>query len=392
MLHSLQKGNEEDETERVRLAGSAEKLYLCLARGDKDFLTRGLPLHHHKYNISFRASKAIDYVMPSPKDQLTGMHQAIEKALSLRFPEHRPPSGLFSPIHYTLSLGGKRLRPLLSCVASYCFSEDWQKSLPAAVALEVFHNFTLLHDDLMDRSPLRRGQATVYRRWGDNTAILSGDAMSIEAYAALGEVTESEKLPSLLSIFSKMALEVCVGQQLDMEYEERQDVTVSEYMEMIRLKTSVLLGASLQIGSIIGGASPKVASQLYEAGVALGLAFQIQDDLLDVYGDEATFGKPIGGDIINAKKTLLLLYALEQLKGHELEDLKEILALTSEDRRNQIAHVRSLYEVAGVRTYAEQVVKQYTARAYALTETLPLRSEGKELLLTLFDTLAGRKN
>ena len=330
--------------------------------------------------------------MPSPKDQLTGMHQAIEKALSLRFPEHRPPSGLFSPIHYTLSLGGKRLRPLLSCVASYCFSEDWQKSLPAAIALEVFHNFTLLHDDLMDRSPLRRGQATVYRRWGDNTAILSGDAMSIEAYAALGEVTEAKKLPCLLSIFSKMALEVCVGQQLDMEYEERQDVTVSEYMEMIRLKTSVLLGASLQIGSIIGGASPKVASQLYESGVALGLAFQIQDDLLDVYGDEATFGKPIGGDIINAKKTLLLLYALEQLKGHELEELKEILALTSEDRRNQIAHVRSLYEVAGVRTYAEQVVKQYTARAYALTEALSLRSEGKELLLTLFDTLAGRKS
>ena len=376
----------------MKLAGSAEKLYLCLARGDKDFLTRGLPLHHHKYNISFRASKAIDYVMPSPKDQLTGMHQAIEKALSLRFPEHRPPSGLFSPIHYTLSLGGKRLRPLLSCVASYCFSEDWQKSLPAAVALEVFHNFTLLHDDLMDRSPLRRGQATVYRRWGDNTAILSGDAMSIEAYAALSEVTEPEKLPYLLSIFSKMALEVCVGQQLDMEYEERQDVTVSEYMEMIRLKTSVLLGASLQIGAIIGGASSEVASQLYEAGVALGLAFQIQDDLLDVYGDEATFGKPIGGDIINAKKTLLLLYALEQLKGHELEELKEILALTSEDRRNQIAHVRSLYEVAGVRTYAEQVVKQYTARAYALTEALPLRSEGKELLLTLFDTLAGRKS
>lgn len=330
--------------------------------------------------------------MPSPKDQLTGMHQAIEKALSLRFPEHRPPSGLFSPIHYTLSLGGKRLRPLLSCVASYCFTEDWQKSLPAAVALEVFHNFTLLHDDLMDRSPLRRGQATVYRRWGDNTAILSGDAMSIEAYAALSEVKESEKLPSLLSIFSKMALEVCVGQQLDMEYEERQDVTVSEYMEMIRLKTSVLLGASLQIGSIIGGASPKVASQLYESGVALGLAFQIQDDLLDVYGDEATFGKPIGGDIINAKKTLLLLYALEQLKGHELGELKEILALTSEDRRNQIAHVRSLYEAAGVRTYAEQVVKQYTAHAYALTETLPLRSEGKELLLALFDTLAGRKS
>ena len=190
------------------------------------------------------------------------MHQAIEGRLRDRSWEHRSPQGLFAPIHYTLSLGGKRLRPLLCCVAARCFTEQWQRALPAAVALEVFHNFTLLHDDLMDRSPLRRGQETVYRRWGDNTAILSGDAMSIEAYTALAEVEDKGLLPALLATFNQMAMEVCIGQQLDMEYELRQEVTVAEYMEMIRLKTSVLLGASLEIGALIGGADSQTAHSL----------------------------------------------------------------------------------------------------------------------------------
>ena len=330
--------------------------------------------------------------MSSPKDRLAGMHQAIEGRLRDRSWEHRSPQGLFAPIYYTLSLGGKRLRPLLCCVAARCFTEQWQRALPAAVALEVFHNFTLLHDDLMDRSPLRRGQETVYRRWGDNTAILSGDAMSIEAYTALAEVEDKGLLPALLATFNQMAMEVCIGQQLDMEYELRQEVTVAEYMEMIRLKTSVLLGASLEIGALIGGADSQTAQSLYEAGVELGLAFQIQDDLLDVYGDEATFGKPIGGDIINAKKTLLLLYALEQLHGSELEELRAILELSPEERREQVAHVRSLYERVGVRAYATQAVEAHTARAYSLLEPLTLSEEGRDLLLTLFATLAGRKS
>jgi polyprenyl synthetase len=330
--------------------------------------------------------------MSSTKDILAGMHRALEEKLSDRSWEHRSPHGLFAPIHYTLSLGGKRLRPLLCCVAARCFTELWQRALPAAVALEVFHNFTLLHDDLMDRSPLRRGQETVYRRWGDNTAILSGDAMSIEAYTALAEVEDKGLLPALLASFNKMAMEVCIGQQLDMEYELRQEVTVAEYMEMIRLKTSVLLGASLEIGALIGGADSQTAHSLYEAGVELGLAFQIQDDLLDVYGDEATFGKPIGGDIINAKKTLLLLYALEQLRGSELEELRAILELSPEERRGQVAHVRSLYERVGVRAYATQAVEAHTARAYSLLEPLALSEEGRDLLLTLFATLAGRKS
>ena len=318
------------------------------------------------------------------------MRQAIEEQLQARALHERQPQGLFAPIDYTLRLGGKRLRPLLCCVAAATFSPEWQRSLPAAAALEIFHNFTLLHDDLMDRSPLRRGQETVFRRWGDNTAILSGDAMSIEAYASLAEIEEKALLGVIVPLFSQMALEVCIGQQLDMEFETRSEVRPEEYMEMIRLKTSVLLGASLQIGALIGGAQPADALRLYEAGVQLGLAFQIQDDLLDVYGDEQTFGKPIGGDIIHAKKTLLLLYTLEQLKGDALAELQSILALTPEERESKVDRVRQLYNEAGTRTYAEGEILRLTSNAFSLLSEMELREEGRKLLQALFRTLSGR--
>ena len=318
------------------------------------------------------------------------MRQAIEEQLQARALHERQPQGLFAPIDYTLRLGGKRLRPLLCCVATATFSPEWQRALPAAVALEIFHNFTLLHDDLMDRSPLRRGQETVFRRWGDNTAILSGDAMSIEAYASLAEIEEKALLGVILPLFSQMALEVCIGQQLDMEFETRSEVRPEEYMEMIRLKTSVLLGASLQIGALIGGAQPDDALRLYEAGVQLGLAFQIQDDLLDVYGDEQTFGKPIGGDIIHAKKTLLLLYTLEQLQGDALGELHSILALSPEERAGKVDQVRQLYDEAGTRAYAEGEVQRLTDKAFSLIDQMELRDEGRSLLLALFHTLSGR--
>ena len=318
------------------------------------------------------------------------MRQAIEEQLQARALHERQPQGLFAPIDYTLRLGGKRLRPLLCCVATATFSPEWQRALPAAAALEIFHNFTLLHDDLMDRSPLRRGQETVFRRWGDNTAILSGDAMSIEAYASLAEIEEKALLGVIVPLFSQMALEVCIGQQLDMEFETRSEVRPEEYMEMIRLKTSVLLGASLQIGALIGGAQPADALRLYEAGVQLGLAFQIQDDLLDVYGDEQTFGKPIGGDIIHAKKTLLLLYTLEQLQGDALGELHSILALSSEERAGKVDRVRQLYDEAGTRTYAEGEVQRLTDKAFSLIDQMELRDEGRSLLLALFHTLSGR--
>ena len=318
------------------------------------------------------------------------MRQAIEEQLQARALHERQPQGLFAPIDYTLRLGGKRLRPLLCCVATATFSPEWQRALPAAAALEIFHNFTLLHDDLMDRSPLRRGQETVFRRWGDNTAILSGDAMSIEAYASLAEIEEKALLGVIVPLFSQMALEVCIGQQLDMEFETRSEVRPEEYMEMIRLKTSVLLGASLQIGALIGGAQPADALRLYEAGVQLGLAFQIQDDLLDVYGDEQTFGKPIGGDIIHAKKTLLLLYTLEQLQGDALSELRSILALSPKERAGEVDRVRQLYDEAGTRTYAEAEVQRLTDKAFSLIDQMELRDEGRSLLLALFHTLSGR--
>lgn len=325
-----------------------------------------------------------------PDQQLALMRQAIEEQLQARALHERQPQGLFAPIDYTLRLGGKRLRPLLCCVAAATFSPEWQRALPAAVALEIFHNFTLLHDDLMDRSPLRRGQETVFRRWGDNTAILSGDAMSIEAYASMAEIEEKALLGVIVPLFSQMALEVCIGQQLDMEFETRSEVRPEEYMEMIRLKTSVLLGASLQIGALIGGAQPADALRLYEAGVQLGLAFQIQDDLLDVYGDEQTFGKPIGGDIIHAKKTLLLLYTLEQLQGDALSELHSILALSPEERMGKVDRVRQLYDEAGTRAYAEGEVQRLTDKAFSLIDQMELRDEGRSLLLALFHTLSGR--
>ena len=339
-----------------------------------------------------------------PDQQLALMRQAIEEQLQARALHERKPQGLFAPINYTLRLGGKRLRPLLCCVAAATFSPEWQRALPAAAALEIFHNFTLLHDDLMDRSPLRRGQETVFRRWGDNTAILSGDAMSIEAYASLAEIEEKALLGVIVPLFNQMALEVCIGQQLDMEFETRSEVRPEEYMEMIRLKTSVLLGASLQIGALIGGAQPADAlrlyevggasegdaKKLYEAGIFLGLAFQIQDDLLDVYGEEATFGKPIGGDIIHAKKTLLLLYTLEQLQGDALSELRSILALSPEERAGKVDRVRQFYDEAGTRAYAEGEVQRLTDRAFSLIDQMELRDEGRSLLLALFHTLSGR--
>ena len=328
--------------------------------------------------------------MHPDQQKLKLIREAVEEQLAARSLGTRSPEGLFAPIDYTLRLGGKRIRPLLACAAAAAFTEAWQRALPVAVALEIFHNFTLLHDDLMDRSPLRRGQETVYRRWGDNTAILSGDAMSIEAYASLAEVEDKSLLAELLPRFSQMALEVCVGQQYDMEFETRSEVRVEEYMEMIRLKTSVLLGSSLELGALVGGATAEQARALYAVGIQLGLAFQIQDDLLDVYGDEKTFGKPIGGDIVNAKKTLLLLYTLEQLQGEDLKRLQKILTYTPEERRAYIDEVRTLYDKAGTRLYAEAEIERLTTEAYHGVEQLPLREEGRELLLALFHTLSGR--
>ena len=316
----------------------------------------------------------------------------IEKSLSELGYAEQEPRALFEPIGYTLSLGGKRVRPLLCLLACRLYSDNIATALPIARALEVFHNFTLLHDDLMDKSPIRRGQPTVYRKWNDNTAILSGDAMSIEAYRSLEGIENSQLLFKVLPFFNKMAIEICKGQQYDMDFEEREHVSVAEYIEMIRLKTAVLLGAALRLGALAAGAYDSDAQILDEVGQALGLAFQIQDDYLDVYGDEKTFGKPIGGDIMNGKKTLMLLYTQAKLERDDRAELDRLMQLGQEHKEERISGVRRLYDKAGTPIYAQHEIERLTQEALTKLRGLGLKQERLEPLYQLFDKLTTRKN
>lgn len=316
----------------------------------------------------------------------------IEKSLSELGYAEQEPRALFEPIGYTLSLGGKRVRPLLCLLATRLYSDNIATALPIARALEVFHNFTLLHDDLMDKSPIRRGQPTVYRKWNDNTAILSGDAMSIEAYRSLEGIENPQLLFKVLPFFNKMAIEICKGQQYDMDFEEREHVSVAEYIEMIRLKTAVLLGAALRLGALAAGAYDSDAQILDEVGQALGLAFQIQDDYLDVYGDEKTFGKPIGGDIMNGKKTLMLLYTQAKLERDDRAELDRLMQLGQEHKEERISGVRRLYDKAGTPIYAQHEIERLTQEALTKLRGLGLKQERLEPLYQLFDKLTTRKN
>lgn len=316
----------------------------------------------------------------------------IEKSLSELGYAELEPRALFEPIGYTLSLGGKRVRPLLCLLACRLYSDNIATALPIARALEVFHNFTLLHDDLMDKSPIRRGQPTVYRKWNDNTAILSGDAMSIEAYRSLEGIENPQLLFKVLPFFNKMAIEICKGQQYDMDFEEREHVSVAEYIEMIRLKTAVLLGVALRLGALAAGAYDSDAQILDEVGQALGLAFQIQDDYLDVYGDEKTFGKPIGGDIMNGKKTLMLLYTQAKLEREDRAELDRLMQLGQEHKEERISGVRRLYDKAGTPIYAQHEIERLTQEALTKLRGLGLKQERLEPLYQLFDKLTTRKN
>lgn len=316
----------------------------------------------------------------------------IEKSLSELGYAELEPRALFEPIGYTLSLGGKRVRPLLCLLACHLYSDNIATALPIARALEVFHNFTLLHDDLMDKSPIRRGQPTVYRKWNDNTAILSGDAMSIEAYRSLEGIENPQLLFKVLPFFNKMAIEICKGQQYDMDFEVREHVSVAEYIEMIRLKTAVLLGAALRLGALAAGAYDSDAQILDEVGQALGLAFQIQDDYLDVYGDEKTFGKPIGGDIMNGKKTLMLLYTQAKLERDDRAELDQLMQLGQEHKEERISGVRRLYDKAGTPIYAQHEIERLTQEALTKLRGLGLKQERLEPLYQLFDKLTTRKN
>lgn len=266
------------------------------------------------------------------------------------------PDRLYAPIRYILEDGGKRMRPLLTLLAANVYDDSIDRVYDVAIGLEVFHNFTLLHDDIMDRAPLRRGRQTVHVRWSDNVAILSGDAMVIVAYRLICEGASAGKLPGVLSIFNKAALEVCEGQQLDMDFENTDRVAIEMYLEMIRLKTSVLMAAGLEIGAYICGADEQQRRAMYDFGINLGLAFQIQDDILDTYGDQSTFGKTIGGDISVGKKTFLYLTAYESANEQQR------LVLRSS---NDYAVVRGLYDVLDVRTTAQAAVMRYFEMAMA---------------------------
>ena len=303
----------------------------------------------------------------------------------------REPYGLYEPIEYTLAAGGKRVRPQLAMIANQMFGGNDEDVLPAALALEVFHNFTLLHDDVMDKADVRRGRPTVHIKWNENTAILSGDQMLIEAYKLLSGVP-ADKLPRVLQLFNKMATEICEGQQYDVDFESQEHVTIEEYLKMIRLKTSVLLANALQTGAYIAGADEQAQGDLYEFGINIGLAFQIQDDILDVWGDPKTFGKAIGGDISCNKKTFVYLEAMRRLGNEAIgNELQQWYSQVLEDNTTKIAAVKEIFEQLDVRTACEKVVEDYTQKALALLNQLP-QNAATEQLRQLANKLNTRKD
>lgn len=289
------------------------------------------------------------------------------------------PPELYDPIRYIMSLGGKRMRPLLTLMATYLFTDDWQRAVRPALGVEVFHNFTLMHDDIMDQAPIRRGQPTVHEQWNANIAILSGDVMLVNAYQLFLDV-DADKLQPVLARFSRTAAEVCEGQQMDMNFETRWDVTEAEYIEMIRLKTSVLLGYSLELGGLIAGADAETNRHLYEGGVNIGIGFQLKDDLLDVYGDPAKFGKQVGGDIIANKKTFMLIEALEKATGSVRDELTDWLTRIDFDKAEKVAAVTAIYDELGIRQIAKSRVNAYFERGFANLEQIDVDPARKNVL------------
>lgn len=302
-----------------------------------------------------------------------------------------PPKSLYEPITYILSLGGKRIRPALVLMAYNLYREDVEKAIRPAIGLEVFHNFTLLHDDLMDQADKRRNKPTVHKVWNANTAILSGDAMLIAAYQLIGE-TAPEHLKEVLDLFTRTALEICGGQQYDMEFESRMDVSEEEYLDMIRLKTAVLLACSLKTGAILGGASREDAENLYRFGINIGLAFQLQDDLLDVYGDTKTFGKNIGGDILCNKKTFLLINALRRAEGEQKVQLEHWIARKDFDAAEKIAAVTNIYNVLGLKELSEAKMQTYYAEGMKNLAALSVSEERLAVLKEVTSRLMFRQS
>ena len=322
------------------------------------------------------------YTAPQLLDQINAYLEQM--------PYSRPPKGLYEPIAYELSLGGKRVRPVLMLMAYNIYKEDVERILPQAAGLETYHNHTLLHDDVMDKADMRRNKPTVHNVWNDNTAILSGDAMLILAYRLMAEGL-TDKLAEVMHIFTETTMEICEGQQWDMEFEARMDVKVDEYIEMIRLKTSVLLAAALKIGACLADAPAEEAQKLYDFGVKMGLAFQLQDDWLDVYGDPKVFGKNIGGDILCNKKTYMLITALEQADTRQREELARWLNAGDDVPAEKIAAVTTLYNEIGVGKRCEEKVEAYYSEGLTILESIALPEERKQVLKEFACSLMNRK-
>jgi geranylgeranyl diphosphate synthase type II len=291
----------------------------------------------------------------------------------------KQPQSLYEPVNYILNLGGKRLRPILTLMSSEIFGCDHKKALNAALSIEVFHNFSLIHDDIMDDAPLRRGKETVHEKWDVNTGILSGDAMLIMAYQ-LFENYDATTFQALAKLFSKTALEVCEGQQYDMDFETRDDVKISDYLQMIEYKTAVLVGAAMKMGAIVAGASESDQTRIYDFGKNLGIAFQLQDDYLDAFGDPKTFGKQVGGDIIENKKTFLYLKALEFSNDEDRLQLEHLFGVNPSDTTQKIETTKQLFLSSGAADATKQEIKNYTNKAFSILESLSISEEKKQVL------------
>lgn len=301
----------------------------------------------------------------------------------------RPPVELYAPVEYVLSLGGKRVRPLLMMMAYNMYNEEITDVLSSAAAIETYHNYTLLHDDLMDKADMRRGKPTVHKKWDDNTAILSGDTMLVLAYKMMAQC-EDKYLKEVIDVFSESALEIGEGQQFDMEFETRQDVTEAEYLEMIRLKTSVLLAASLKIGAVLGGASKEDAKNLYDFGIQLGLAFQLQDDYLDVYGNPEVFGKNIGGDILCNKKTYMLINALQTANDAQREELLFWINAKEYIPEEKIKAVTALYNTIGIKELCDKKMELCFQNAKLCLDKVDVNELRKEVLYDYANSLMSR--
>ena len=297
-----------------------------------------------------------------------------------QLPYDREPQSLYEPIKYVLSMGGKRVRPVLMLLAYNMYKENPESILSSACALETYHNYTLLHDDLMDNADLRRGHETVHRKWDANTAILSGDSMLVLAYERMAQCPK-EKLAEVLHLFTETALEIGEGQQYDMEFENRTDVTEAEYIEMIRLKTSVLLACAVKMGAILADASAEDADNLYKFGEQIGLAFQLQDDFLDVYGDSAVFGKAIGGDITSNKKTFMLINAFNHATAEQREELTRWITAEQFDAAEKIAAVTRLYNEIGIDRMAKEKIEYYFAQSTQYLARVNVPEERKQELI-----------